>query len=236
IKKMSDHSKKTGINLRPHTKAHKCPEVARRQIEAGAIGVCAATINEAEAMVDAGISGVLITSEMVGQEKVSRLVRLTQKQPELLSVVDDKVQAEQLNEAAGKADVILNVLIDIDPGLNRTGVEPGEEAIKLAEGISKLSNLRLRGMQCYSGRSAHINGFEEREQHSKRSMEAGVETFHRLREIGYPMDILSGGSTGTYNIDTDLKGMTELQVGSYVFMDTDYTLIGSKGDKRYDDF
>lgn len=236
IKKMSDHSKRTGVHLRPHTKAHKCPEVARRQIEAGAIGVCAATINEAEAMVDAGIPGVLITSEMVGQEKVNRLVQLTLKQPELLSVVDDIVQANHLNEAASKANVMLNILIDIDPGLNRTGVEPGDNTITLAEGISNLSNLQLRGVQCYSGRSAHINGFEEREQHSKQSMQAGIETFHRLREMGYPMDILTGGSTGTYNIDTDLKGMTELQVGSYVFMDTDYTLIGGKAHANYDDF
>lgn len=236
IKKMSEHSKVTGVHLRPHTKAHKCPEVARRQIEAGAIGVCTATINEAEAMVEAGISGILITSEMVGQEKVDRLVRLTQKQPELLSVVDHNIQAKQLNEAASKAGIVLNVLIDIDPGLNRTGVEPGEEAIKLAESIATFSNLNLKGIQCYSGRSAHISGFDERKQHSKQSMQAGIETFHRLREMGYPMEILSGGSTGTYNIDTDLKGMTELQVGSYVFMDTDYTLIGGRENEKYDDF
>ena len=236
LNKMSQHSQKEGIDLRPHAKAHKCPEIAKRQIKAGAIGICVATINEAEAMVDAGIPNILITSEMVGKDKISRLVALTKRQPELMSVVDHHVHAEELQAYAHEANVMLNVLIDLDPGLNRTGIRPGEEAIKLAEKLMTLPNLKLKGIQCYSGRSAHIHGFKERKRHSHEAMRAGVETFHRLKALGYPMDVFTGGSTGTYNIDTELAGLTELQVGSYVFMDTDYALIGSQDEEIYHDF
>jgi 3-hydroxy-D-aspartate aldolase len=236
LAKMSGHAKAASISLRPHAKMHKCVEVAKRQIKAGALGVCAATITEAEVMAAAGIKGLLITSEMVGRDKISRLLRLTKKHPDTMSVVDHSRHAQQLNEAAAAAKVRLNVLMDVDPGSRRTGVAPGDPAVELAQYVGKLPHLRLRGIHCYSGASSHVIGFEARRAHSQSAMAPAIETFSRLKKDGLPVDILSGGSTGTYNIDPAFQAMTELQVGSYAFMDVEYRNIGGKSGAAYDDF
>jgi 3-hydroxy-D-aspartate aldolase len=236
IEKMSHHAKASSIQLRPHAKTHKSGEIARRQIGAGALGVCTSTIHEAEALAAAGIKGLLITSELVGRNKIERLARLTRKQPDTLTVVDNLAHAEQLDEAAGVAKITLNVMIDIDPIGRRTGVLPGNEAFGLAEQVMKLSHLKLRGIHSYSGASSHVQGFEARQEHSAMVMQAPLETFFRMQKAGMPVEIFSGGSTGTYNIDPALKGMTELQVGSYVFMDVDYRRIGGQSGAVYEDF
>lgn len=236
IEKMSRHARNASISLRPHAKTHKCPEVARQQVRAGALGVCTATMHEAEAMAAAGIPGLLITSEMVGRNKIERLVRLTQKQPDTMSVVDSAAHAQQLSEAAAAARTRLNVLVDIDPGGRRTGILPGDGAVALAETIMKLPNLKLRGVHSYSGGSAHVEGFDARREHSFKAMALPLETFFRMKKAGLPLEIMSGGSTGTYNIDIELEGMTELQVGSYIFMDVDYRRIGGRSGPLYEDF
>jgi D-serine deaminase-like pyridoxal phosphate-dependent protein len=236
IAKMSQHAKASSIQLRPHAKTHKCPEVARLQVKAGALGVCTSTIHEAEVMAAAGIKELLITSELVGKNKVERLLRLAGKQPGTMSVVDNAQQAEHLNEAAAAAKLTLNVLIDIDPIGRRTGILPGDDAFGLAEKIMKLPQLKLRGVHSYSGASSHVIGFEARHEHSCRVMQAPLDTFFRMQKAGMPVEIMSGGSTGTYNIDTGLKGMTELQTGSYVFMDVDYRRVGGKSGAVYEDF
>jgi D-serine deaminase-like pyridoxal phosphate-dependent protein len=150
--------------------------------------------------------------------------------------VDNAQQAEHLNEAAAAAKVTLNVLIDIDPIGRRTGILPGDDAFGLAEKIMKLPQLKLRGVHSYSGASSHVIGFEARHEHSCRVMQAPLDTFFRMQKAGMPVEIMSGGSTGTYNIDTGLKGMTELQTGSYVFMDVDYRRVGGKSGTVYEDF
>ncbi|HEX5735622.1 MAG TPA: DSD1 family PLP-dependent enzyme [Blastocatellia bacterium] len=236
IAKMSEHVKAASINLRPHAKTHKCAEIAIRQIRAGALGVCAATIREAEAMAAASIKGILITSEMVGRQRIERLVRLTQKVADTASVVDNVAHAIDLNDAAQAAKTKLNVVIDIDPGMRRTGVPPGDRAVELAEKIKKLPGLNLQGVQCYSGVSAHVVGFEARRAHSEKATAPAFETIARLKKIGIEAGLVSGGSTGTYNIDPALKGLTELQAGSYVFMDVEYRNIGGKNGAVYDDF
>ena len=236
IAKMAKHAKETGINLRPHGKTHKCPEIAHRQIKAGALGLCSATISEAERMADAGVPGILITSESVGLNKIARLVRMTAKHSDTMAVVDNPHNVERLSEAAVAAKVDLNIMIDIDPVGRRTGVQPGEPALKLAQQVDKLPRLKLRGIHCYSGRSSHVNGFPERKEHSETVMAPPLETFEKMKRNGLPVEIMSGASTGTYNIDSGLKGMTELQSGSYVFMDVDYRRIGGKGSAVYNDF
>lgn len=236
IAKMAAHAKAVGIDLRPHAKSHKCPEIAKRQIAAGAVGVCAATISEAEALVDAGIASVLITSPMAGHEKISRLVQLSARQPEVMAVVDNADHAKQLSEAAANAKVTINILVDIDPGMHRTGIPAGEGAVALVELIAKLPHLRLRGLQCYSGMTAHVVGYEARRAHSLQAMTPALELFAELRKRGLPVEIMTGGSTGTYNIDCSFPGMSELQVGSYVFMDIEYRDIGDKGGPVYRDF
>ncbi len=237
ISKMAAHCKAANISLRPHGKSHKCVEIAQRQLKAGAIGLSVATIREAEAMAAAGIKGMLITSELVGRPKIERLIRVLRKAPDTMAVVDNLTHAQELNDAAAAAKLKLNVLIDVDPGGKRTGVASGAPTIALAEKLMKLPSLKLHGFHCYSGSSAHIAGFEARRQHSMNAMTPGLETFAQLKQRGLPMDILSGGSTGTYNIDPNFKGMTELQCGSYVFMDVEYINIGGQRDANlYDDF
>ena len=235
---MAAHAKSAGLNLRPHAKTHKCSEIAKRQMQAGALGVCVATIREGEAMAAAGIGGLLLTSELVGPNKITRLIRLTKKQPDTMSAVDHPSHAEQLNEAAGAAGVKLNIMVDIDPVGRRTGIEPGAKAVALAETIDRLPNLNLRGVHGYSGASSHVKGFENRKAHSEKYMTPVIESFMAMKKKGMPAEIMSGTSTGTYNIDSELEGMTELQVGSYAVMDVDYSVIGGKGssDNTYSDF
>ncbi len=237
LNKMAAHCKATKLNLRPHGKSHKCPEIAARQRKAGAIGLSVATIREAEAMAAAGISGMLITSELVGRPKIVRLLKLLPKAPDTMVVLDNLTHAQELNDAAAAAKLKLNVLIDVDPGGKRTGVASGAPTIALAEKLMKMPSLKLRGFHCYSGSSAHIAGFEARRQHSSNAMLPAIETFTQLKQRGLPLEILSGGSTGTYNIDPAFTGITELQCGSYVFMDVEYQMIGGQtNDKFYDDF
>ena len=236
IAKMARHARESSINLRPHAKTHKCSEIAKRQLKAGALGVCASTIREAEAMAKAGIGGLLITGEMVGTNKIERLVRLTQKQTDTMSVCDNPAHAEQLSAAAVAAKIQLNVLVDIDPAGRRTGIQAGEPALNLAKQIDQLPGLRLRGVHCYSGPSAHVMGFADRKAHSERVMGPPMESVAAMKGAGLPIEIVSGGSTGTYNVDPGIKGMTELQVGSYIFMDVEYRRIGGKDGEIYEDF
>ena len=236
ITRLATHAKAAGIALRPHAKTHKCAAIARLQVAAGALGVCVATLREAEAMAEGGVGGILITSEMVGSVKIRRLLELARRQPGTMSVVDDPGHAAELSAAARAAGLILNVLIDVDPGSRRTGVAAGEGAAQLARKIAGLPGLPLRGIHCYSGSSAHVTGFEQRRAHSEKAMSPAIATFRELRREGLPMEILSGGSTGTYNIDPAFGAMTELQAGSYVFMDVDYRRIGGARGPVYDDF
>ena len=236
IETLARHAASRSIGLRPHSKTHKCPEVARRQLDAGALGISTATVAEAETMAQAGISGLLITSEIADPNKFQRLVRLTRHHADTMAVVDHPWQAEQMNEAAEAGGVRLNIMVDIDPANRRTGVEAGEPALRLARKVDRLPHLNLRGVHCYCGKSSHVHGFEERRRHSMESLAAPLETFFRMKQEGLPVEIFSGCSTGTYNIDPEIEGITEMQAGSYVFMDLDYRLIGGRGGEVYDDF
>jgi len=236
LQRMSRFAREAPLGLRPHVKTHKCPEIARRQVAAGAVGVCVAHLGEAEAMADVGIPGILITSQQVGARKIDRLIRLTRRAPDTLSVVDHPSHALALDDAARAASIVLDVLIDIDPAQRRAGIPPGPAALNLADSIGKLPHLRLRGVQCYSGDSSHMVGYEARREHSRQAMIPAIDTFRSLQRRGMPVDIMSGGSTGTYDIDADLEGMTELQCGSYLFMDLDYARIGGRAGPVFDDF
>lgn len=236
LDKMSRFTRARGISLRPHAKTHKCVSIARRQLEQGAIGICAATIAEAEVMVRGGLRGLLITGEMVGEPKISRLMRLMAQAPDTILVVDDAMNVEDLQRAAAKAGIQITVLIDLDIGQQRTGIQPGEPALALAESIARAKNLELKGICAYAGHAAHVAGFERRRAASQEALSRAVATRDLLRDRGHRVDILSGASTGTYNIDADIQGMTEMQSGSYVFMDVEYRKIGGKSGAVYEDF
>lgn len=236
LKKMTRFARERSLALRPHAKTHKCVEVARRQIAEGATGVCVATIAEAEVMMRGGIRGLLITAEMAGEPKVARLMRLVSKAPDTMVVVDDLENVRELQHAAEAVGVRFMVLIDLDIGQNRTGTEPGEPALRLAEGISKSQNLSLKGICAYGGHLAHVTGFEERRAASRQAMALAVATRDLLGRHGHKMEILTGGSTGTYNIDSEVDGVTEIQPGSFVFMDVEYRRIGGQSGAVYEDF
>jgi D-serine deaminase-like pyridoxal phosphate-dependent protein len=229
IAKLAEHCRATGCAARPHAKTHKCPEVAKRQVAAGARGVCCATVPEAEAMVAAGIPGVLLTSPIVDAGKVARMIGLIQKDPGVLLAVGHPREAKLLSEAAEAHHVVANVLVDLDVGDQRFGILPGKPALELAQLMGKAPSLRIRGVQAYSGMSTHVVGFDERKTASLTAMAKAVETRGLLAKSGFDTAIFSGGSTGTYNIDTELPGGIELQIGSYVFMDNGYRDIGSRG-------
>jgi D-serine deaminase-like pyridoxal phosphate-dependent protein len=226
LKLMADHCKKAGVGFRPHAKTHKCPEIARRQVASGALGQCVATVPEAEAMVAGGIKGVLLTSPIMERSKIGRMVALAKQEGAVLLAVGHAREAEFLAEAAESVDV----------GDRRTGVLPGAPALELAKQIAKNKRLRVRGIQAYSGRSSHTKGFETRQKVSQEAMAKALETRDLFTKTGLDVGILSGGSTGTYNIDTAIKGITELQVGSYIFMDVEYRAIAGKSAQVYTDF
>jgi D-serine deaminase-like pyridoxal phosphate-dependent protein len=227
LHRLAEHCRANGVSFRPHAKTHKCPNVARLQIAAGAVGISVATVFEAEAMVQAGIRGVLLTSPLAEPHKVDRMVDLVRGGSEVLIAVGHAMEVDML--AAASSDLgpsALNVLIDLDVGDRRTGVQPGDEAVTLAQQIATKKSLRLRGVQAYAGHASHVVGFAERAMASQAALALAVDAKQLLKQKGFEADILSCGSTGTWNIDSRFAGVTELQCGSYVFMDIDYRRIG----------
>ena len=231
IARMAAFAEAHGLKLRPHAKTHKSPDIARRQIAAGAIGLCCAKIGEAEVMADAGLAGLHITSPVVSPPAIARLAALNQRSEGLMCVVDDPANVRALGAAVAAAgDAPLMVIIDIDPGIRRTGVPTPDAAVAVLDAIRAEPSLSYKGVQCYCGLQQHIAGFGER----KAAM-ADRATFVRsviaaLSEAGGAPEIVTGGGTGTHRIDVALDLFTELQVGSYIFMDSQYLACDLTGE------
>jgi D-serine deaminase-like pyridoxal phosphate-dependent protein len=211
-----------GIALRPHAKTHKSVDIARRQIKAGAVGVCCAKIGEAEVMVDGGIAGVLITSPVAAPAAIARLAALATRASGLMATVDDPAVAQRIDTALADADAALDVVIDVDPGIRRTGVASPEAAVELASVIADCPRLALRGVQFYCGMQQHIEDFEARKAAIEERTEYLRSVVEALSNAGFAPKIVTGSGTGTHAIDLALGVFTELQAGSYVFMDTQY--------------
>jgi 3-hydroxy-D-aspartate aldolase len=218
---MGGQVQRSGKSLRPHAKAHKCVEIARRQLAAGAIGISVATVPEAELMSKAGITGLLLTSPLADPLKMARAVETG-----AMVTVDHIQQATWYQEAASAAKRVVDVLVDLDVGLHRTGASSAGQAVEIAHAVERASHLRLRGLQAYSAQSAHGATAEERRHTSEAALQTAIATRDALARLGLAMDILSGGSTGTWDIDTRWPELTELQAGSYVLMDLEYGRIG----------
>ena len=211
-----------GVALRPHSKTHKSVDIARRQMAAGAAGVCCAKIGEAEVMIEAGVSGVLITSPVAAPAAIERLAKLARRAEGLMATVDNPQVARDVDGALASNDAKLDVIIDVDPGIRRTGVASADAAVELAQAIADCQQLLLRGVQFYCGMQQHIEDFmarraaiEERTQYLQAILDA-------LSEAGFPAEIVTGSGTGTHAIDLALGVFTELQTGSYIFMDVQY--------------
>ncbi len=211
-----------GVHVRPHLKTVKCPELAQLLLTAGAIGGCVAKVSEAEIMAHAGIEDLLITSEIVGKPKLARLVVLIREHPHVKVVVDSLVGVQALNQTMRDADLHTNVLLDVNVGQNRCGVSPGEEALALARQIGTMSNIHLIGVQGYEGHLQHLHDPAERERCCRQSMQLLTTTASQLRELGFPIEIVTTGGTGTAKMCATCEGVTEVQPGSFIFMDTDY--------------
>jgi D-serine deaminase-like pyridoxal phosphate-dependent protein len=236
LARMAAHVRAAGKALRPHAKTHRCPEIAQRQVAAGALGVACAKLGEAEVMARAGVRGLLITTEVVSPSSIRRLTRLTGEAPDTMVVVDHPDNVRALARAAAEDGVRLNVLVDVHVGARRTGLEPGKPALSLGRLVAEQPSLQLRGLQGYAGHCAHVMGWAARRQASHEAMAPLMDTRERFEAAGLPVEIVAGGSTGTYDIDTELAGLTELQSGSYCVMDLDYRRIGGRSGEALTDF
>jgi D-serine deaminase-like pyridoxal phosphate-dependent protein len=222
IAAMAAFAAASGLKLRPHAKTHKSVDIARRQIAAGAAGVCCAKLGEAEALAEGGIEGILITSPVVGESAVQRLVALARQSPGLMAAADHPHAVSAIGAAAKAAGVTVALVVDLDPGLHRTGAATPDDALALGQRIARHEALSFGGIQCYCGSEQHIEGYAERREAIERKMVRLAEAIALLKYAGLPPPIITGGGTGTHAIDAELGLFTELQVGSYVFMDRQY--------------
>src|SRR4030095_3221540 len=207
IRRMAAHARAVGKNLRPHAKTHRCPEIARRQVSAGALGVACAKLGEAEVMARAGVRGLLITTEVVSPAAIRRLSQLTAAAPDTLLVVDNAENIKTLGREAAADGVTINILVDIDVGNRRTGVAPGAPALALARGPrapparppagAPHPPLRFRGLRGYAGHCAHVVGWEARQTASRAALAPLMATRTLVEAAGLPVATVAGGSAGT---------------------------------------
>lgn len=225
IRRMADFFAEGPCRLRPHVKAHKTPEISRRQIAAGSsVGLTCATVAEAEAV--AALTGdLLVANEVIGRERCRRVAALARDRSVTLAV-DSVAGLDQIADAARGGGVTVGVLIDVNVGQHRCGVAPGQEALALARRAADTAGLRLRGVMGYEGHAQPVRDRAERQSMARNAMRRLAATADLLRASGLPCDVVSGGGTGTYDISGRADGITEIQAGSYVLMDTDYAQVG----------
>ena len=214
-----------GVAFRPHAKTHKSSAIARRQRAAGALGVCCASLREAEAMAAGDITGVHITSPVVAPAKLARLAALARRAPDLTVVVDNPVHVDALAAATAEASARIGVIVDIDPGWGRTGVAEADQAVALAHAVAAADGLDYRGIQAYSGPVQHIEGYEERRGTYAKHLDRLRTIQAALTAAGHAPAIVTGGGTGSLTLDHEAQLFTEIQAGSYLFMDVQYNAV-----------
>jgi D-serine deaminase-like pyridoxal phosphate-dependent protein len=236
IATMQAAARRFGIATRPHAKTHRSADIARMQLAAGAIGLCCAKLSEAEALAAQGIDRLCMTTGNLSPIKIRRAMQLRKTSPTFIQAVDNERNARDLSDAAKQAGVTADVVLDVAVG-TRSGVPPGEDALRLATLVDGLPGLTLRGLLSYDGGAQHIVGFETRKARTLANIEANAATYAAMKKAGLNTEIFSGGGTGTYNIQHLVPGFTDMQVGSYVFMDMQYLAIGRQdGHPVFDDF
>ncbi|HTQ74593.1 MAG TPA: DSD1 family PLP-dependent enzyme [Burkholderiales bacterium] len=221
IARMAKALQGRSVRLRPHAKSHKCAQIARAQIAAGAVGVCAQKASEAEALVAGGVADVLVTNEIVGKHKVERLARLA-REAKVAVLADAAGNVAELDVAAGAERVRLDVLVEIDVGALRCGVEPGAPALALARAIAGCRNLRFAGLHAYHGAAQHLRSAAERRAAIAAACEKASLTKEMIEKAGLACDTVTGAGTGTFLLEGESRVFNEIQPGSYVFMDADY--------------
>jgi 3-hydroxy-D-aspartate aldolase len=221
LARLTESLRGTSVRVRPHAKSHKCPEIALRQIARGAVGVCCQKVSEAEALVHGGVSDVLVANEVVGTQKLSRLAELA-RQARMSVCVDDAGNLADLAQAVRAAGVTLDVLVEVNVGANRCGVEPGEPVLGLAQLIAQSPGLRFAGVHAYHGAAQHLRTPQQRLEAIAQAVSKVRATLQLLESNGLSAEIVTGAGTGTYMLEAASGVYNEIQPGSYVFMDADY--------------
>lgn len=224
LKLMFDAGKRNGVKVRVHFKSLKCTGLARYIADRGADGFLCAKLNEAEALVAAGLTDVMIANQVVGPIKLKRMADLA-KRSSLRVCVDDYNNVTQIAAACAAAGSILGVLVEVDVGMKRCGVAPGEPALELAQHIRKYPSLRFDGLQGYDGHLQYIPDMAERERRCREGMIPFVETRKLIEKAGIPIAVVTGAGTGTWEWVASTPGITEIQPGSFVLMDAIYQTL-----------
>jgi 3-hydroxy-D-aspartate aldolase len=222
LERMADQLAGTDVRLRAHAKTHKCAVIAHLQAARGAIGQCCQKVGEAEALAWAGISNILVSNEVVGRSKLLRLAALN-RIAQVSVCVDDAAQIEAISAAAAEIGARIEILVEIDVGMGRCGVSPGADAVDLSRQIARSKHLIFGGLQAYHGRAQHIRDYSERRLAIQRAIETTQSTVDALRQAGLACRIVGGGGTGTFELEIASGVYNEIQAGSYVFMDADYS-------------
>ena len=226
IKTLQGEVNRAGKQVRPHAKTHKCTRICKEQITQGAIGISVAKVSEAYVLAEQDFTNTLITSPVVTRTKIDKLMQCLQKDLQLTVVIDNHENAQALNDAANPFNLKLNILIDIDPGVGRTGIAY-RDVVTFAQALKNYANLNLSGIQCYAGSLQHIENYQARCNASTDTMQKAADCLRQLNAAGFNCNILSGSGTGTYESDLKISEVTEIQPGSYTVMDTEYLNIGS---------
>lgn len=224
IADMAAYISTVSAGLRPHAKTHKSPIVALKQIEAGAIGATCAKLGEAEALQMGGVRDILIANEIVGSRKIARLAGMA-RHCDIAVAVDNEQNARQISEAAVAAGSSVRVLVEVNVGMDRCGVEAGDDAIALVKKVSSMPGLRFFGFQAYEGHLVMYGTRSEREEAVRSAFAPLIETRKQLESSGIEVPVISGGGTGTFDITSQIEGIDEVQAGSYVFMDAKYGTV-----------
>lgn len=217
---MAERCKSNNLAWRPHSKGHKTPAIAHKQIQAGALGITCAKLGEAEIMAAAGIQDILVANQVVGTQKVTRLAHL-QRQASVMVAVDDPYHIQTIAEAAQKAGTEVPILIEVNIGMNRCGIEPGQPALELAQRVEKTTGIRFAGIMGYEGHAMAMPD-PEKEKACRKAIALLLETRTLIEKSGLKVDIVSAGGTGTLAFTPELPGITEIQAGGGIFMDTYY--------------
>jgi len=212
------------VRVRPHAKSHKCVEIARRQVAAGAVGICVQKTSEAEPFLAAGIGDVLVTNEVVGARKLANLAALAARFPTACIgvCVDDASAVEALGRACAAAATRVDVYVELDVGHDRAGVADPGAAVALAHAVAAQPSLRLRGLQAYFGSAQHRRGADDRRRAIESAAALARAARDALRAAGLPCDAVTGAGTGTFLHEAASGVYSEIQPGSYVLMDADY--------------
>jgi D-serine deaminase-like pyridoxal phosphate-dependent protein len=226
IRRMAEFFSTRPARLRPHAKTHKCVEIARLQMEHGAAGITCAKLGEAEVMAAGGIPDIRVANQVVGPLKIARLVGLAGRCT-LTIAVDDAENVRQISAAAAAAGVTVRCLVEVDIGMGRCGVDPGQPALDLARLVDGSPGLTFAGLQAYEGHLQNVTPYDQRRQRARADMQLALDTRELIEEAGLPVAVISGCGTGTHAITGVLKGVDEVQAGSYATMDGQYRKVGA---------